>query len=234
MGVINLIESERRALTAIDERELSDLIEQALRGVNSEALRRLPLSSCGSYVAKHLSYFDRYLREFHNSKSEKKREQNYSRARRAGSDLLLAIESMKRRMETEEREEQLFHVDDHILPPDHFSRNMQVTVSYRWRASIDVAWRYGNITFHYEFNPRSDVPEHPSNRKPSVAKKTQQVQSKLFQEWEHLKSLALHSVMDYLRSGRDANKIPSSFKVITDEYTLRLNNFSADFWSENS
>lgn len=65
--------------------------------------------------------------------------------RHASHDLIFAIEAMKRRMETEQKEEQLFHVDREI-PPYHFNKRLSARVRYRWRKTIDDGWTHGHIT----------------------------------------------------------------------------------------
>jgi hypothetical protein len=61
MGEINIPHDQQDALTAIDDNELDRLIEQAIREERSGDLRRLPLASCGSYIATQLRYFEQAL-----------------------------------------------------------------------------------------------------------------------------------------------------------------------------
>lgn len=232
MGEINLTDSEKRALKAIDECKLDELIDQALQEEHSGALHRLPLSSCGPYVATKLHYFGESLREYRESRSARKREDKHSHARRAGSDLSFAVGSMKRRMETEEQDGQLFQIDDRIPWPYRFSKKLQVTVSYRWRGTIEDEWTYGSTTFRHEVRPQPVYALSRPKRKSSAAKQAQDLHDELSRTWEHLKRLALYSVRDYFRDGGDGSKIPESFQAIADPHTQGLNNFSAKFWHE--
>ncbi|MER8370597.1 hypothetical protein NKH84_24060 [Mesorhizobium sp. M0902] len=210
MGEINLTDSEKDGLKAIDERELDGLIDQALREEHSGALHRLPLSSCGPYVATKLHYFSESLKEYRDSRSVRKREDKHFQARRAGSDLSFTFGSMKRRMEVEEREGQLFHVDDHIHWPYRFTKNLQITISYRWRRTVEEAWTHGSIEFHHEVHPHLCYALPRPKRKPSAAKQAQNLQDELSRTWEHFMRLALYSVRDYFRNGGDGREIPES------------------------
>ena len=232
--MINLAEAEKSALAAVDEHELIDLIDQALQKEHSRDLHRLPLSNCGPFVAKKPHYFGESLRKFRESKSAKKREETRFQARQAGSDLVSALASMKHRMEIEEQEGQFFHIDDHISWPHHFSRKMQVGVSYRWRRTVEDPWIHGNITFHHEAHSRPDFTLPRPKRKPSAAKQEQDLQDELSRTWEHLMRLALFSVKDYFRDRGDGSKIPSSFRAVTNQHAPELNNHSANFWQEKS
>ncbi|WP_246675499.1 hypothetical protein [Mesorhizobium sp. B2-6-4] len=201
MGEINLTDSEKHALQAIDERELDNLIDQAVKEEHLGVMHRLPLSSCGIYAGTKLHYFEAALREYRESKSAKKREEKHYQATRAGSDLSFAFRSMKQRMETEEREGQLFHVDDNISAPYRFSKNLEVRISYRWRRTVEDAWTPGSITFHHEVYPRPVYTLPRPKRKPSVAKQAQDLQDELHQTWVHFMRIALYTVRDYFREG---------------------------------
>ncbi|NRG19988.1 hypothetical protein HPQ64_20020 [Rhizobiales bacterium] len=230
MNIINLTESEKSALSSIDESELRILIDQALHKEHSGDFRLLPLSNCGPYVATQLDRFERSFREYRESKSEKKIERTRTYAIQSGKDLLFAFNTMKNRMKTEEQERQTFQVDDNIFPPHRFSQKLQVTVSYRWRDSIEDEWAFGSITFHHEVQPQLAGSFPRPKRKFSAAKQEQILQDELFRTWEHLMSSALCSVRDYFKDGGDGSKIPSLFQVKTDQYTKGLNNYSTDFW----
>ncbi len=45
---------------------------------------------------------------------------------------------------------------------------------------------------------------------------------------------ALYSVRDYFRQGGDGAKIPESFRATVDSYSRGLNNYSTQFWREQS
>lgn len=171
-------DSEKNALKAIDESELR-LIDKAIDDEHFGCLSRLPLSTCGTYVATQVAYFRKALEALHEAKSAKNIENKRSYAVRAGSDLRFAVSSMKRRMETEEKEGELFHVDDHVHWPLHFSKTLEVRVSFRWRKTVDEGWAFGNITFHHEVRPRPVYTLTRPKRKPSAWKQEGEQQNEL-------------------------------------------------------
>lgn len=231
MGVINLTDGEKHALKAIDESKLDKLIDEAIRGGHSGALSNLALSSCGLYVSGALRRFDDALAKYGASKSAKKRHETETRARRAGNDLSSAIEFMKRRMAVEEQEGQLFYVDDNVFTPYGFSKDLVVSISYRWRRAVDDRWIFGIIAFHHTVDPR--VKPRPK-RKPSAAKQAWDLEAELYRTWEHLRDTALCTLKDYFRNGGDGSKIPEKFQARIDSHARELNNFSAEFWHEST
>lgn len=78
MGEINLEQREIEAIKGVDERELSELIDEAIRTESVGDLYRLRLRDCGEYVASKLHYFEKALNNYRNAKSAKKREETYS------------------------------------------------------------------------------------------------------------------------------------------------------------
>lgn len=141
---------------------------------------------------------------------------------------------MQYRMEEEEREAQLFHIDDLISPPYRFSERIEVCVSYRWRQTIEDEWRHGSIIFVHDVDMRPDYTVPVPKRKLSAAKQEQDRQEKLYRYWEYFMRLALYSVRDYLKSGGDGEAIPKTFQAKADKQSHLLNNFSCDFWRERS
>jgi hypothetical protein len=139
---------------------------------------------------------------------------------------------MKQRLETEQKDAQLFIVDDQIVPPYRFTTQMSVRVSYRWRRTIEDEWQWGSITFVHHHDPRPNYAVPVSTRKPSAAKQEQELQNRLYQTWEHLMRGALYSVRDYFRDGGDGAKIPETFQVTVDSYSRDLNNYSTQFWRQ--
>ena len=139
---------------------------------------------------------------------------------------------MKRRMETEQKEGQLFYIEDQIIPPHHFSEHLRLRLSYRWRRTVDDEWKFGVITFVYDVNLRPDYTFPIPRRKPSAAKQEQDRQTKLYQAWENLMRVALCSVRDYFREGGDGRRIPEIFQAVVDPHTPGLNNYSAQFWHQ--
>ncbi|BEP54051.1 MULTISPECIES: hypothetical protein [unclassified Variovorax] len=234
MGEINIPRAEQEALRAVDTEALRKLIEQSLREERPYALRDLRLENCGLYVVSRLRQYETALAEHGKAKAEKKRAETGYRARRAGSDLLDAIQQMKDRVETEEKEGQYFYVDDLIMPPSRFSERVTVRVNYNWRRSVEDKWAYGSITFVHDVDSRPDYTLPQPSRKPSAAKQERDRQEKLYDEWNHLMKLGLHSVREYFREGGDGAAIPQTFQAKADSYTRGLNNFSARFWLARS
>lgn len=235
MGLINLEDREKRAIAAIDNRELDRLIDEAITYEQHGKFSNLPLHDCGDYVSSKLRSFDRALTEYRKAKSAKKREETLYSAQKAGRDLTFAIMQMKQRLEVEEREGQLFRVFDPSMPLITPTDNMRVRVNYRWRSSAEDDWNSGSILFKYKFRPRRDpytLTQPKPKRKPSARKLAEDRENELRREWEHLEQLAHWSVRDYFRAGHDGADIPDEFEVKTDDRG-HLNNFSADFWERS-
>lgn len=147
MGEINIPRDQQDALATIATNELDRLIDQAVGREQLSDLHRHPLTSCGPYIARKLHYFKEALTEHRQAKAPGKRAKTEDALRRAGSDLSFAVDAMKRRMETEQKEGELFYVDDQIVPPHRFDKRLSVRVSYRWRRTVDDEWTFGRITF---------------------------------------------------------------------------------------
>lgn len=232
MGEINIPHDQQVAIAAIDASELDRLIEQAIREERSGDLHRLALANCGSYIATKLHSFDRALAKHREAKAQRKRAETGDALRRAGHDLSFAVGAMKQRLETEQKEAQLFIVDDQIMPPLRFSKHLSVRVSYRWRRTVDDEWTFGSITFVHDVDLRPDYATPIPKRKPSAAKQEQDLQDRLYQTWEHLMRGALYSVRDYFREGGDGDKIPDTFQATVDSHSRGLNNYSTQFWRQ--
>jgi hypothetical protein len=166
------------------------------------------------------------------AKAARKREETGRDLRSAASDLAHAVDSMKRRLQTEREDAELFVIDDLIAPPYRFSKALSVTVNYRWRRSADDVWTYSRITFTHEVDTRPDYTRPAPKRKPSAAKQEQELQSQLYRTWEDLMRGALYSVRDYFRNGGDGEAIPDTFKARVDHHSRGLNNFSTQFWRQ--
>lgn len=232
MGELCIPHDQQSALAAIDTRELEGLLDQAIQEERSSSLHRLALANCGPYVAgKYQSFYDA-LAKHREAKSSRKREQTGDTLRRAARDVSFAVRGMKQRMETEQKESELFVIDDQIMQPFHFSKHMSVRVSYRWHRTIDDDWNHGTITFVHNVDPRPDYTTPAPKRKPSAAKREEELQYRLYQTWEHLMKGSLYSVRDYFRDGGDGDKIPETFKVTVDSYSRDLNNYSTQFWRQ--
>lgn len=234
MGEINMPRDEQDAVRAVDIDMLDKLIDQCVYEERPGAMHRLGLASCGLFVAQKLRAFERALTEYGKAKAAKKRAETRESVLRAGSDLAHAVQQMKDRAETEQKEGQVFCVDDQIVSPYSFSEKLTVCVSYRWRQSTEGDWASGRITFSHDFDSRPDYTQPLSKRKPSATKVEEDRQNKLRREWERLRNLALCSVRDFLKNGGNGNAIPQTFSAKTDPYSRGLNNYSADFWREQS
>lgn len=230
MGIINIPRDEQAALKSLDPMLLRALIDQCLREERFTALRQLSLGNCGLFVSTKRDRFERALDAYAKAKAAKKREETLRAARRAGSDLLNAVEQMHHRMETEEEEGERFYVDDLITPPYTLGVKLSVCVRYRWRPAPTESWALGDITFLYDVDLRPDYSRPPPARKPNAAKQAQDREDILYREWEHLKDQALFSVRDYFQAGGNGADIPKTFQVIPDVYSRGLNNHSTKFW----
>jgi hypothetical protein len=231
MGEINIPPDEQAALDAVEMRELNRLIDQALRSEQASGLHGL-LRNCGPYVAGRLHAFETRLERHRAAKAARKREETRCDVWSAGSDLASAVDGMKRRLETERKDAELFVVDDLIGRPYRFSKVLSVRVNYRWRRSAEDAWVYGSITFTHEVDTRPDYTRPAPKRKPSAAKQEQELQHQLYLTWEHLTRGALYSVRDFFRNGGDGATIPDSFKARVDSHSRGLNNYSTQFWRQ--
>ncbi len=233
MSEINIPRDEQERLRAIDVQALDRTINECLdtRRLGS-ALRALRLDNCGGYVSAKLRLFETALSEYAGAKAAKKLADTETRARRAGSALENAVRLMQHRVDTQEQEAQLFFVDDHVIPPTSFSKQLSVPVRYRWRPSIEAEWTHGSITFSHVHDPRPDYTAPLPKRKPSARKQERDLQDELWQQWDHLKSHGLHSLVEYFREGRDGAAIPRAFQARVDAFDRCLNNFSCRFWLE--
>lgn len=233
MAEINLPDSERKALEAIEESVLRDLIQTAFRDAHLGDLHRLPLASSGPYVSSKLHHFTEALSNYRQAKSAKNRENKRYDLMRAGDDLLFAVMQMKHRVEVEAKDRELFRIDDYVRQPWRFGRILDVRIYYQWRKSTEDEWQSGNIAFSHEVRPRYVLNDSPAKRKPSVAKQAQQLQDELASIWEHLTQSALFSLRDFFREGGDGKEIPESFRAIPD-LSGNLTNFSTVFWKKTS
>lgn len=138
MGVLYVPRAEANALKAIDTHSLRNLIDQCTREERWSPIRALRLDNCGPYVASRLRTSERELSEHAAAKAAKKRAQTGYDVRETGSDLEHYVRQMKDRVATEEREGQLFFVDDHVVPHFRISEQLSVRVSYRWRESVEA------------------------------------------------------------------------------------------------
>jgi len=231
MGEINIPRDQQQAIAAIDTNELDRLIEQAIRMERISDLHR-PLVNCGFHIANKLHYFEQALMRHSKAKAPRKRAETANGLRRAAFDLSYAVAAMKKRMETEKKDGELFFVDDRIVPPHHFNKHLSVCVSYRWRRTVDDQWMFGSITFTHDVDLRPDYTIPTPKRKPSAAKQERDLQNRLLQTWEHLMRGALYSVRDYFRDGGDGGNVPDTFQATIDSHSRGLNNYSTQFWRQ--
>jgi hypothetical protein len=230
MGTVNLSETEKSAIAAIDGQELGRLIDRAIQSEQLGDLHKLPLSNCGIYVSGKLNHFRQALSAYGQSKAAKKRSEAKYYAEKAGRDLSFAVGQMKGRLEEEAKDGELFYVYDQILWPSRFSANLTVHVSYRWRRSVDEEWNRGSITFAHEVVRRPDFGRPAPKRAPGAAKQAQDLQDRLALTWESFMQSSLWAVRDYFRQGGDGALVPETFQVIPDSRTGDLNNHSTQFW----
>ena len=230
MSYINLPSDQQDAISDVDETVLRAAVHKCLDEERVGPLHDLGLSSCGPYVAAKLQRFEQTIVEYSNAKAHAKRERTRQDALHAGGDLIHAVRQMKGRLETERGEGELFHIDDQIIPPFHFSKRLSVRVPYRWRASQSADWKYGQLTFVYDFSPQPDYTQLSSTRKPSAVQVARDLESRLHEEWERLKMHALLSLREFFRKGGDGDAVPELFAVRQSRHGGGLNNFSCNFW----
>lgn len=225
---------EANAIFSLDSDELRQLINDAIRTESAAGLQRLSLERCGSHIAQKFRGFECAVIAHQRAKAARKREQTERDLRKAAQSLSHAVEAMKRRLEKECEDAEFFYINDLIMPPDHFTENLSVTIQYRWRKTTDDDWSHGRITFTHtvEFPPDHLAPK--PKRKPSKAMLERERQNKLSRVWERLMSSALYTLRDYFRDGHDGAEIPVSFEAVVEPHSRSLNNYSTDFWRERS
>ena len=149
---------------------------------------------------------------------------------RAGEDpAMFAFAAMVDRMKTEERFDELFHVDDDNFRPYHHHPSFDIRFSFRWRKTVEDAWTYGAIPFSHTYKPRPQYGASVPKRQPSAAKRQAALQEYIGREWERLYGTALCTVRDFFQAGGDGSSIPEPFRAVTDSQGY-LNNFSARWW----
>ncbi|WP_193092197.1 hypothetical protein [Halomonas colorata] len=233
MGELYISRVEQEALKKIDSDELNSIVNDCTRDAQTGGLYQFGLEGCGVYVSNKLRSFQKAVDSHSSAKSSKKREETEYQMRRAADDLTHAVQDMQERLKTEEREKQLFLIDDYTTPFFNFSGSLEVKLRYQWRKNTEDNWIHGIITFQYTPDLTPDYRIPLPKRKPSAAKLAQERQERLRREWEHLKLLSLHSLRDFFREGGNGHDIPLCFKVTPDSYSRGLNNFSAIFWRQN-
>lgn len=226
---INITPNEKKALDSIDARELDALIDKAVNEERLGEISRLPLCQCGPYVANRLRQFDDALRASAIAKSAKNKEDKRRKAIIAGEKLSTAFYNMKDRMESEERNRELFFIDDIVRIPVNLRDDFNLCISYQFRRSIEDEWVFKSITFRHTVKTRTNFHGNRSHRKMSATERAREHQKILFDEWERLKRTALYTLRDYFEDGGDGHKIPYEFRVRTNPYDGSLNNQSANF-----
>lgn len=116
MGELNVPRAEADALKVIDTQLLTALIERCIRDEHWACLRDLRLYECGPYVALRLRAFEQALSAHAAAKTAKKRDATGYGVRKTEGDLEHAVQQMKDRVATEEREGQFFFIDDQVMP----------------------------------------------------------------------------------------------------------------------
>lgn len=230
MSYINLPGDEGVSISAVDEKVLRAAVSQCLDEERVGPIHGLGLEQCGPYVAQALQGFQKAIGEYSNAKALSKRERTRADALRAGSDLIHALQQMKSRVETEREEGDRFYIDDHIVPPYHFSKRLSVRVSFRWRPEPTSDWKHGQMTFVYDYSPQPSYSLMSAKRKPSAAKAARDLEVTLYQQWDRLKMQALCSIREFFRNGGDGDAVPEIFAVRPDPYGGGLNNYSCNFW----
>lgn len=232
MVQINLTRTEREALLAVDASALRKAVDNLVERGAPGTTHRLDLSDCGDYVRHKLHLLELALSNLNTAKSEKKRSDMQYNARRAAGDLIAAVEQMRDRAETEISDGELFQVLEPLGSPGHLTDKLSVIVTYSWRESADGEWKSGSIQFTHLVESRPDFSVNQSTRKLPAWKQAEERQSMLFREWERMTMLALCTVRDYFRAGKDGDAIPKTFEVVPNPQGGGLNNHSCDFWRQ--
>lgn len=230
MSYINLPGDQQAAISDVDETVLRAAVRKCIDEERVGPIHHLGLSNCGPYVATKLHGFQQAIAEYGKAKAHDKRERTRRDALHAGDNLIHAVHQMKERLETERKEGELFFIDDQIRPPFHLSKRLSVPVSFRWRASTSVDWKYGRMTFVYDFSPQPIYSLPIPKRKLSAIQAARDLEDRLFREWECLKAQALFSMREFFRAGGDGGTVPEVFVVKPSSYGGGLNNFSCNFW----
>ncbi|WP_070888207.1 hypothetical protein [Pseudomonas argentinensis] len=230
MTYINLPIDQQAAISDVDEEALSAAVQRCLDEERVGPIQGLGLNGCGPYVGNKLNLFQQAIAEHCKAKAYAKRERTRQDALNAGDDLIHAVQQMKERLEEERKQGELFFIDDQIMPPFHLGKRLSVQVSYRWRASSSADWKYGYLTFVYDFSPQPNYATPLPKRKPSSAQAARDLEDSLYREWEHLKTLALYSMRKFFRDGGDGDAVPEKFTVRPSRYGAGLDNLSCDFW----
>lgn len=230
MSYINLPGDEQVAISAVDERVVRAAVNKCLDEENVGPIYGLGLDQCGPYVAQKFQGFQKAIGEYSNAKAHAKRERTRADALRAGSDLVHAVQQMKGRVETEREEGGRFYIDDHIIPPYHFSKRLSVRIPFRWRPEPTSDWKHGQMTFVYNYCPQPSYNLVSPKRKPSAAEAARDLEALLYEQWDRLKMQALCSMREFFRNGGDGDAVPEVFSVRPDPYGGGLNNYSCNFW----
>lgn len=232
MSEINVPAEQRKSIAALDVSNLGNLLDQSMREGRLVGLSDLRLYDCGDYIGEQLRIFERAVQGHAVARAPKKRAQTEQDVRRAGSALISAVQLMQGRVEQEQKEAELFVVDDYVGQPYLHSNRLTVSVSYRWRNQATEHWEIGSIKFththHFALAYLSSQPK----RKPSAAAQATEKDAELHRVWDHLRRLALHSVKEYFQEGGDGSKIPQAFQAKHGAYGGGLNNFSLSFWND--
>ena len=232
MNGLHLAQHELSAIKAIDVGEVERCVDQALGTASASPLFNLNLSCCGPVISDHLRRYQRDLASYAKAKAPSKRAATQGQSWIAGRDLVFAVRDTQQRIEEHEKETELLRVNDDIAPPYRLSDRIEVRVPYQWRRKVDDSWVWGSITFVHNVDMRPDYTQQLPKRKPSAAKLERERQDSLYRHWEHLRVLAVHAVVKFLRSGGDGTAIPESYSASPAARDRFLSNFSCDFWQE--
>lgn len=229
MGILNVPRDEADAIKAVDSAVLKGVIDRCLADEHPTAIRSLGLRGCGPYISTKLHAFELSLSDDAKAKAAKRRAETEYDARKAGRDLAHAVQQMKQRVATEEQEGKLFFVEDRLAPPTLISPHLDVTISYRWRESMDQEWQYGSVRFSHVVEFHRDYSVPAPARKPSAAQQRRDRDAELYRQWEHLRDLGLQQVREHFRRGESGATIPEEVEAKVDPRTHHLNNSSARF-----
>jgi hypothetical protein len=230
MTIINLTPNEIEAISGIDLNALQAAIDRETKTESQAGVENIVSFRCSAFIQQRLRYFKVALQDFYKARSPKKREETHQDAMRKGGDLLSAVSQMQDRVVIELRQRELFTVDDQIQPPIEIRDAMSVRVFFNWRNSKADEWQNGSIRFEYLARASLERIIHLGRSGKLTAKQQRKRERELHSIWEHLRLSALCSVRDFFVQGGNGEAIPPNFKVVPDQYTGGLNNYSTQFW----
>ncbi|WP_426954574.1 hypothetical protein [Muricoccus radiodurans] len=216
LNELRLSPDERTALRAVEPARVAAVTQEALDREDTSRLTPLArLRDAGRYVAGRLANLEDHLRKATTGRTGSLRDRAREEALSARQELLQAVERTRERADEEEREEQIFRVEQSpgMQEPDF---PVRVRLSFMWKDSASSAWRSGRIAYIYS-------PSHApaaGGRRGAGGLTRRGVEAAKAERFVTLS--AIRSVEDYLREKGTGEGIPEQVRI-RDE---TLDNFS--------